>query len=41
MRENNIGVLFFFSILGIIATTIFSSILMSQNSAIITKLENK
>jgi hypothetical protein len=42
MRDNtNFAALVFFSILSIIATTIFSSIIISQNNNIKSKLENK
>ncbi|MFP5105880.1 hypothetical protein ACSU6B_03785 [Neobacillus sp. C211] len=42
MRDNtNFAAIVFFSILGIIATTIFSNIIISQNNNIKSKLENK
>ncbi|MBT2728346.1 hypothetical protein J7E63_15550 [Bacillus sp. ISL-75] len=42
MRDNtNFAAFVFFSILSIIATTIFSSIIISQNNNIKSKLENK
>ncbi|TWD92275.1 hypothetical protein FB550_1195 [Neobacillus bataviensis] len=41
MRDNtNIAIFVFFSLLGIIATTIFSSVIISQNNALKSKLEN-
>ena len=42
MRENtSFAALIFFSILSIIATSIFSSMIISQNNSIISKLDNK
>lgn len=42
MRDNtNFAAFVFFSLLSIIATTIFSSIIISQNNNIKSKLENK
>lgn len=42
MRDNtNFAAFVFFSLLSIIATTIFSSIIISQNKNIKSKLENK
>ncbi|MED4227005.1 hypothetical protein [Neobacillus cucumis] len=41
MRDNtNIAIFVFFSLLGIIATTIFSSVIISQNNGLKSKLEN-
>ncbi len=39
--ENKFAVIIFFSLLGIIATTVFSSILMNQNRLILAKLSKK
>jgi hypothetical protein len=41
MGNNNFGVLFFFAILGFIATTVFSFVIISQNNTIKSQLENK
>ncbi|MEH7549244.1 hypothetical protein [Neobacillus vireti] len=42
MRDNtNIAIFVFFSLLGIIATTIFSSVIISQNNNIKSKLEDR
>jgi hypothetical protein len=42
MRDNtNFAVIIFFSILSLIATTIFSSVIISQNNSIKSKLENQ
>lgn len=39
--ENKFAATIFLSLLGIIATTVFSSILMNQNKAILAKLSEK
>lgn len=42
MRDNtNLAVTVFFSLLGFVATIIFSSIIISQNNQINSKLENE
>jgi hypothetical protein len=41
MGNNNFGVLFFFAILGFIATTVFSFVIIAQNNTIKSQLENK
>jgi hypothetical protein len=41
MGNNNFGVLFFFSILSFVATTVFSFVIISQNNTIKSKLENQ
>ncbi|MGG3271636.1 hypothetical protein ABEP16_22240 [Priestia aryabhattai] len=41
MRSNNFVVLLFFSILGMVATTVFSSVIISQNNRLLRERKQR